>query len=41
MPITAWDYYTVRSRDAAAAWLFYAQALGLNVRKRAGFAVPS
>jgi len=41
MPITAWDHYTVRSRDAAASWAFYEQALGLNVRKREGFSVPA
>src|SRR5438105_8320528 len=41
MPITAWDHYTVRSRDAAASWAFYEQALGLNVHKREGFAVPA
>jgi catechol 2,3-dioxygenase-like lactoylglutathione lyase family enzyme len=41
MPITAWDHYTVRSRDAEASWTFYEQALGLNVRKREGFAVPA
>jgi catechol 2,3-dioxygenase-like lactoylglutathione lyase family enzyme len=41
MPITAWDHYTVRSRDAAASWAFYEQALGLEVRKREGFAVPA
>jgi catechol 2,3-dioxygenase-like lactoylglutathione lyase family enzyme len=41
MPITAWDHYTVRSRDADASWAFYEQALGLNVRKREGFSVPA
>lgn len=41
MPITDWDHYTVRSRDAAASWTFYEQALGLNVRKREGFSVPA
>ena len=41
MPITAWDHYTVRSRDAAASWAFYEQALGLSVRRREGFAVPA
>src|SRR2546423_13885865 len=41
MPITAWDHYTVRSKDAAASWAFYEQALGLNVRKREGFSVPA
>ncbi len=41
MPLTAFDHYTVRSRDAAASWAFYEQALGLNVRKREGFSVPA
>ena len=41
MPIVEWDHYTVRSRDAAASQAFYEQALGLNVRKREGFAVPA
>ena len=41
MPITDWDHYTVRSRDAEASWAFYEHALGLNVRKREGFAVPA
>ena len=41
MPITAWDHYTVRSRDADASWAFYERALGLNVRKREGFSVPA
>jgi catechol 2,3-dioxygenase-like lactoylglutathione lyase family enzyme len=41
MPIVEWDHYTVRSRDAAASWAFYEQALGLNVRKREGFALPA
>jgi catechol 2,3-dioxygenase-like lactoylglutathione lyase family enzyme len=41
MPITAWDHYTVRSQDATASWKFYEQALGLNVRKREGFAIPA
>jgi catechol 2,3-dioxygenase-like lactoylglutathione lyase family enzyme len=41
MPITEWDHYTVRSKDAAASWSFYEQALGLNVRKREGFSVPA
>jgi catechol 2,3-dioxygenase-like lactoylglutathione lyase family enzyme len=41
MPITEWDHYTVRSKDAAASWAFYEQALGLNVRKREGFSVPA
>lgn len=41
MPITDWDHYTVRSKDAAASWAFYEQALGLNVRKREGFPVPA
>ena len=41
MPITEWDHYTVRSRDAEASWAFYEQALGLNVRKREGFPVPA
>jgi catechol 2,3-dioxygenase-like lactoylglutathione lyase family enzyme len=41
MPITAWDHYTVRSKDTAASWAFYEQALGLNVRTREGFAVPA
>jgi catechol 2,3-dioxygenase-like lactoylglutathione lyase family enzyme len=41
MPIVEWDHYTVRSRDAAASWAFYEQALGLNVRKREGFSVPA
>ena len=41
MPITAWDHYTVRSKNAAASWAYYEQALGLNVRKREGFAVPA
>ena len=41
MPITAWDHYTVRSKDAAASWAFYEQALGLTVRKREGFSVPA
>jgi catechol 2,3-dioxygenase-like lactoylglutathione lyase family enzyme len=41
MPITDWDHYTVRSKDAAASWTFYEQALGLNVRKREGFAIPA
>src|SRR5438105_11999763 len=41
MPIIDWDHYTVRSRDAAASEAFYAQVLGLNVRKREGFSVPA
>ena len=41
MPITTWDHYTVRSRDAAASWAFYERALGLSVRKREGFSVPA
>jgi len=41
MPITAWDHYTVRSKDATASWAFYEQALGLNVRAREGFRVPA
>jgi catechol 2,3-dioxygenase-like lactoylglutathione lyase family enzyme len=41
MPITDWDHYTVRSKDATASWAFYEQALGLNVRKREGFAIPA
>jgi catechol 2,3-dioxygenase-like lactoylglutathione lyase family enzyme len=41
MPITAWDHYTVRSRDASASLAFYGQALGLSVRKREGFSVPA
>jgi catechol 2,3-dioxygenase-like lactoylglutathione lyase family enzyme len=41
MPIVEWDHYTVRSKDAAASQAFYEQALGLNVRKREGFAVPA
>ena len=41
MPIVEWDHYTVRSKDAAASWAFYEQALGLNVRRREGFAVPA
>lgn len=41
MPITDWDHYTVRSRDAAASQAFYEQALGLNVRPRPGFSVPA
>src|SRR5215475_14799675 len=41
MPITSWDHYTVRSHDATASWAFYEQALGLNVRKREGFAIPA
>ena len=41
MPITEWDHYTVRSRDAAASQAFYEHALGLNVRNREGFAVPA
>jgi len=41
MPITAWDHYTVRSKDAQASWAFYEQVLGLNVRERAGFSVPA
>ena len=41
MPITDWDHYTVRSKDADASWAFYEQALGLNVRKREGFPVPA
>jgi catechol 2,3-dioxygenase-like lactoylglutathione lyase family enzyme len=41
MPITEWDHYTVRSKDAAASWAFYEQALGLNVRRRDGFPVPA
>jgi len=41
VPITEWDHYTVRSKDAAAAWAFYEQALGLSVRKREGFSVPA
>jgi catechol 2,3-dioxygenase-like lactoylglutathione lyase family enzyme len=41
MPITEWDHFTVRTRDAAASWAFYEQALGLNVRRREGFAIPA
>ncbi len=41
MPITDWDHYTVRSKDAAASWAFYEQGLGLNVRQREGFAIPA
>jgi catechol 2,3-dioxygenase-like lactoylglutathione lyase family enzyme len=41
MPIVEWDHYTVRSKDADASWAFYEQALGLNVRRREGFAVPA
>jgi catechol 2,3-dioxygenase-like lactoylglutathione lyase family enzyme len=41
MPINEWDHYTVRSKDVAASWAFYEQALGLNVRKRQGFSVPA
>src|ERR1051325_5512090 len=41
MPINEWDHYTVRSKDAAASWAFYEQALGLQVRKREGFSVPA
>jgi catechol 2,3-dioxygenase-like lactoylglutathione lyase family enzyme len=41
MAIVEWDHYTVRSRDAVASWAFYEQALGLNVRKREGFALPA
>jgi catechol 2,3-dioxygenase-like lactoylglutathione lyase family enzyme len=41
MPITDWDHYTVRSKDATASWAFYEQALGLSVRKREGFPVPA
>ena len=41
MPIMAWDHYTVRTKDAAASWAFYEQALGLQVRNREGFAVPA
>ncbi len=41
MPITKWDHYTVRSRDAAASRSFYEGALGLNARVREGFSVPS
>ena len=41
VPITAWDHYTVRSKDAAASVAFYERALGLNVRKREGFSVPA
>jgi catechol 2,3-dioxygenase-like lactoylglutathione lyase family enzyme len=41
MPIIEWDHYTVRSKDVAVSYAFYEQALGLNVRKREGFAVPA
>src|SRR6266508_2955594 len=41
MPIVEWDHYTVRSRGAAASCAFYEQALGLNVYRREGFAVPA
>jgi len=41
MPVTAWDHYTVRSKDADASWAFYERALGLNVRTREGFSVPA
>lgn len=41
MPITRWDHYTVRSKDAAASRAFYEQALGLNARTREGFSVPA
>jgi catechol 2,3-dioxygenase-like lactoylglutathione lyase family enzyme len=41
MPITEWDHFTVRTKDATASRAFYEQALGLNVRKREGFAVPA
>jgi catechol 2,3-dioxygenase-like lactoylglutathione lyase family enzyme len=41
MPITDWDHYTIRSKDAAASWAFYEQALGLSVRKREGFSMPA
>jgi catechol 2,3-dioxygenase-like lactoylglutathione lyase family enzyme len=41
VPITDWDHYTVRSQDATASRAFYEQALGLNVRKREGFAIPA
>jgi len=41
MPINAFDHYTVRSADVAASWRFYEQALGLNVRRREGFAFPA
>jgi catechol 2,3-dioxygenase-like lactoylglutathione lyase family enzyme len=41
MPITEFDHYTVRSKDYEASWAFYERALGLNVRKREGFAVPA
>jgi len=41
MPINAFDHYTVRSADVDASWRFYEQALGLNVRRREGFAFPA
>jgi len=41
MPIVRWDHYTVRSRDVTASRSFYEGALALNVRDRAGFAVPA
>jgi catechol 2,3-dioxygenase-like lactoylglutathione lyase family enzyme len=41
MPITEFDHYTLRSKDAVASARFYEQALGLNVRDRPGFSVPA
>ncbi len=41
MSIESFDHYTVRSKDLQAAWRFYEQALGLNVRTRPGMPVPA
>ncbi len=41
MPITEWDHFTVRTKDAAVSRAFYGQALGLNVRTRQGFSIPA
>jgi len=41
MAIVEWDHYTVRAKDTDASRRFYESALGLDVRDRVGFAVPS
>ncbi len=41
MTITGWDHYTLRCRDLATSWRFYADVLGLRVVERGGMPVPA
>ena len=41
VPITEFDHYTLRAKDADASWRFYEQVLGLDVVQREGFPVPA